>query len=680
MSGFVAVFNKDGSPVDRELLHTLTQTMTFRGPDGLETWSDGCIGLGHTQFITDPDGPIVAQPCSLDGRTWLTGDVRVDGRDELIARLSGKVSVSFADESDAELILHAYRMWGEGCLEYLIGDFALAIWDAEQRKLFFARDQMGIKPLFYAETAHTVVVSNTIGALRRHPAVSDELDALSIGDYLVFDELMDLTRTGFAQIRRLRAAHCATVSPRDLRIRPYWSLPIDEPVYVKNYDYYVDGVLSHLRLAVRDRFRADDIAIRMSGGLDSSAVAALAREWRPLGAIDAHTHIWRELIEHNEERYASAVAKHLAIGITYRVCDEDELYPAGARNESPRHAPLNHPTLKAEVEQLRDICASHRTLLTGYGGDPGLHPWPTGTLRSVRKLGFTAITKWIARTSLLHGRLPAFGLRTALRRRFQKPDPAPEIPDYLLRDFSQEWDLAARFELRRSQVSAVVHPRQSGYDDLSSEFWSSVAEQFDPGASGVALDVRHPFLDTRLIRFLLRIPSFPYTGGKRVLRDAMAPLLPPDVVERPKEALLTCPVTAALARNRDILARDFQAAPVLDGYVDTSRLLHRSGDAVSSTTVWGKLRPYGLNCWLSAVAADQMTCPTTTRQSDVGSSSQPSSVSGVEMHNRSNDSQRKVYVQPRLTVVGSVRLVTRAAANTMTSMADGGTGSMDKTS
>ena len=162
--------------------------MSFRGPDAQETWIDGNAGFGHTMLRTTFEAETEQQPLTLDGKVWLTADARIDGRAELIANLEAKLRTkpllshrsnpNGSDSiipNDAELILYAYQAWGEDCVKHLIGDFAFAIWDSREHRLFCTRDHFGVKPFYYAHVGNTFVFSNTLNAVRLHPNVSAKI-------------------------------------------------------------------------------------------------------------------------------------------------------------------------------------------------------------------------------------------------------------------------------------------------------------------------------------------------------------------------------------------------------------------------------------------------------------------------------------------------------------------------
>ncbi len=233
MSGIVGIVNLDGAPVDRDVLRRMTESLTFRGPDAQECWSDGPVGFGHTLLRTTDESLTEQQPWSPDGRFWITADARIDGQAELLAKLKAKVSGPLDGVPDVQLILHAYRVWGEGCLKHLIGDFAFAIWDATERRLFCARDHFGVKPFFYARLSHDLVFSNNLNCIRLHPAVSETLNAESIEDFLQFDFIQNLANTAFADIQRLPPGHSLSWAEGTSRVQRYWTLPLEDPLRYK---------------------------------------------------------------------------------------------------------------------------------------------------------------------------------------------------------------------------------------------------------------------------------------------------------------------------------------------------------------------------------------------------------------------------------------------------------------
>ncbi|HXM50969.1 MAG TPA: asparagine synthase-related protein [Pyrinomonadaceae bacterium] len=338
MSGFAGVFHLDGAPVDGAWLETMAAFLAFRGPDASEVWVSGSAGLCHTLLRTSAETDGRPQVTSLDGNVWITGDVRIDDRDTLFAKLTVPPQI-LKSACSAELVLHAYGVWGEDCVEHLLGDFSFVIWDAHQEKVFAARDQLGVKPLFYAQVGQCLLVSNTLDSIRQIPIVPDALNESAIGDLLIAGRNCNPVATFFEEIRRLPAAHRLVAGADRLRTEQYWTPPIDEPLYYKRTGDYVDRFHELLRAAVRDRLPDGPLGIFMSGGLDSPAVAATAAQ---LGANPtAFTSVYDRLIPDEERYYSGLVARHLEIPILYNVRDDE---PWGWEPDSfPNHTA--EPTL-----------------------------------------------------------------------------------------------------------------------------------------------------------------------------------------------------------------------------------------------------------------------------------------------------------------------------------------------
>ncbi len=322
MSGIVGVFNLDGSPIRPEVLHTLTHYLTFRGPDAQRTWSAGSVGFGHALLLTTADTANDEQPASLDGKFWITADARIDARAELIAQLHSTGSAVSLNDPDHQLILHAYRAWGPACVEHLLGDFCLAIWDGPQRRLFCARDHFGVKPFYYARVGGAFIFSNTLNCVRLHPDVSAKLNDRAIADFLLFDANQNMATTAFADIQRLPPAHTLECNGETISVRRYWTLPAPAEIKYKRQEEYVQHFNELFDLAVGDRLRTESASVLMSGGLDSSTVAASAqRIYARAGnttGLHAYTDVYDQLIPHEERRYAGVVAKALRIPIHYQ--------------------------------------------------------------------------------------------------------------------------------------------------------------------------------------------------------------------------------------------------------------------------------------------------------------------------------------------------------------------------
>ncbi|HLZ91158.1 MAG TPA: hypothetical protein VKQ28_05540 [Candidatus Acidoferrum sp.] len=152
MSGFAAIISLGDAPPDQRTLERMAQTLAFRGPDGTHIATKPGAGFCFTFLRTGPAPQCPSQPCSLDGRVWLLGDVRLDGRDDLRRKLEQRGDEFDGDVTDEELVLRAWRRWEKASLPELIGDYSFALWDEETRQLWCACDLMRARPFFYAQS------------------------------------------------------------------------------------------------------------------------------------------------------------------------------------------------------------------------------------------------------------------------------------------------------------------------------------------------------------------------------------------------------------------------------------------------------------------------------------------------------------------------------------------------
>lgn len=598
VSGIAGIVLPAGRSVDERLLRRMAASMAYRGPDGHRTWSAGRVGFAHALLQTS-DLPPAPQPATLDGRVWITADARVDGRADLVRKLeaAGRTDVPASD--DARLILHAYHVWGEHCVDQLLGDFAFAIWDGRSRRLFCARDHLGVKPFYYAEIAGGIVFSNTLDCVRRHPGVSDDLNELAVADFLLFGFNRDTAATTFAGVRRLPPAHALSAGAGTVRVRRYWSLPTDGRIRFRQSRDYIDRFTDLLRMAVGDRIRASKLAIWLSGGMDSTAIAATAHQLLSArGApfdLRAHTVVFDRLIPDQERRYAAMAAR--AIGISTRYLTADDARPFDGWNDagSETAEPSPNPFLALRRQQFREVAAGCRIALSGEGGDEVL--CRSYLLDLLGNMPLPEVGADLARSLLLHRRRPAGGVRARLEAWRRGASPRVEPPDWLNPDLVSRLDLQRRLEQARTRPATGAHPlRPEAHRRLSSPLVPSYLERYDPGVSRVPLEHRWPFLDVRLVSYLLAIPPLPWFIDKRLLRLAMRGSLPDVLLRRSKTTLAGDPLRAHLRNTDCAWLNHFEATPQLSRFVNRYAI---PPVASAGRDPWVDLRPMCLNYWLS---------------------------------------------------------------------------------
>ena len=606
MSGFAGVVSLDGAPPDTHLLERMAQTLAFRGLDGTHITANPGGGFCFTFLRTGPAPQCPSQPCSLDGRTWLLGDVRLDGRNDLWNKLEQHGETISADITDEELVLRAWRLWGEDGIAGLIGDYAFALWDAEARSLRCWRDLIGARPFFYAQAGGWFYFSNTLNTIRCVPEISSALDPHFIGDFLLQGSCRDAARTAFRDISRLPAGHLLRYSRDEIRIVRFISLPNGEPLWLKRQEEYVEQFRELLVQAVADRLPEDSVAIYMSGGLDSTSIAAIAsdyarkRAWH--SSLRAYCVDCQPLFDDQEGHLAARVAEHLSIPI--EIWPQSACLPFAGWDEDKvlTPEPSQEPYLPSYLEQSRCVSQQSRVVLSGYGGDGILtgQSWPY-LLYLARGMRLATIGKAFGKYFLEHGRIPPLrgGFRARLRR-FRRTDDMAEYPRW----FSPEFETEIRLRERWCELMKPAEKTHPWYPDahatLNGGYWPEILEREDAEWTRVPLESRTPLLDQRLTNFLLCVPPVPLCIDKELLRRAMAALLPEEVRLRPKTPLAGDPLALQVRNRRWSPLPLPQPTTAVKFFVDWERLA-RILENTSGNRLWRDLRPVLLHHWLKSI-------------------------------------------------------------------------------
>jgi asparagine synthase (glutamine-hydrolysing) len=608
MSGICGIFRRDRQPIDERLLQRLTNFLSDRAPDGRGIWRGDRVGLGHTLLISTAESRSEEQPLTLDGKTCITADLRLDGRKDLIAKLRGNGCAIAENSPDVLLLLHAYQIWGEDCVHHLIGVFAFALWDDRAQKLFCARDRLGIKPFFYADLGNIFLFSNTLNCLRGHPDISASLNEAAIADFLLFGFNHNPKTTTFKDIQRLPGGHCLTVSDRPILHR-YWTLPVPEMLRYRHPETYIEQFQSLLDEAVGDRLRSSKAGIFFSGGLDSTSLAATALDVARKGNfnldLQGFSVIYRDRIPDREEKYAQLAANALGMPLHYLIADDYALFQGWELPHLQTPEPCLNPFPLQDEHQYRQISAHSRIGLYGQGGDEILRPskvaevW--GKIPTIDFLGDLA--NCMARNLQPQWGTGLFGKLKRLGKRNDRED---GYPDWFDRDFEKRWQLRDRWRNVRSAVQSPHPFRPKAYRDLLQPMWMLAFETSDPGFTGVPLEVRLPFLDLRLLNYVLALPPFPWFIDKELERKTLSwrrqqgdrHRLPLAIERRPKTPLAGQPFYTFLqAGDRPWEAlREIEA---IEAYVDVDKLLQVTRqEQLTVYRAWCSLRPLSLGRWL----------------------------------------------------------------------------------
>ncbi len=311
MSAIFGIYSTNGQPVTEADLGRMSVSLAHRGPDGSGVWIGHAVGLGHQMLCATPESLKERLPYeSENGELVIVSDSRIDNRDELIPALDNE-SRSSAGIGDTELILRAYRKWGEACPERLCGDFSFAIWDLQKQQLFCARDPIGIKPFYYYHRPGQIFVfASEIKALLTLSTVPRQVNEVRIAQYLL-SELKDERITFYQDIWRLPAGHAMTVTPNRSWSRSYWSLDPSKELPQRSDEVFADGFRELLTEAVRCRIRCPyRVGAMLSGGLDSSTIVSITRQLlseQPSPNLETFSAVFDQVPECDERNFINAV-------------------------------------------------------------------------------------------------------------------------------------------------------------------------------------------------------------------------------------------------------------------------------------------------------------------------------------------------------------------------------------
>jgi asparagine synthase (glutamine-hydrolysing) len=451
--------------------------------------------------------------------------------------------------------VHAYEKWGEDCVKHLFGDFAFAIWDDRRQRYFCARDHFGVKPFYYTYIDNEFAFSTSLNELRLNPRVSNTLNEIAVGDYLLFGVNQDLSTTIFKDIHRLPPGHTLTVANGRITTRRYWSPEPTTELRFRNPESYVERFSELLSLAVNDRVTTDRVAISMSGGLDSTSLAAIAHSQNK--DVHAFAVVYDNLIPDEERHYATLAANHLGIPITHLSADRYDLF-AG---ELDQPEPFLISALGGQFNDLLRSCANvSPVMLTGYDGDAFMNVPQPSRLRGVKK---------------------------TIKRVLGKGPPDTPIPEWLDESFAKRTHLSERWKKPSVNPASPLNP-----------IWTALFEGYDPSSTRLNLEVRHPFMDVRLVEYLAAIPAVPWRVNKHILHVAMKDKLPVAVLNRRKTPLASDPALQLVRRGSVRCLDSFEVSPQLRAFVNLNR--RRSlADEETSDGLWANLRIFALNYWLT---------------------------------------------------------------------------------
>ena len=542
MSGIFGIVNFDGKPVDKEAINKILSLMNAGNNDysGKLILENACFG--ETTFWTTSESKADQQPItSKDGSLVLVADARIDNRDELAHKLDIEKSESLV--TDAELILLAFSKWKDYCVDHLIGDFSFSIYNKNTRELFFARDHLGFRPLYYLQTESTFAFCSRIQPLLALGLVSRELDNESFDYSLLFDAIPK-DRTYYKNIKRFVGGTLSWLRKNKLTHSRYWK---PEQYELRNditINDATDEFLEIFEQAVSTRLRSDyPVGFELSGGLDSSSVALMANKLRPDQDL-LPLSLRFGTMQCDEGQYINEVLKILnrpAIEVRADELDYSNTYTLPWFYQDSLDWPADLFFIPHLVLAATASDTGTRVLLTGQGGDEVMQGSRWVYHDYLQKLNLARLFEEFSHSSSKKYDLLQYIIR-------------PQLPGTLinvarfLKNIRYNKDMKRALGIKREMAENLKFD-DAGY--CCKTAWDTARMLNNPEAalwrdsnpynlySKYNIEVRHPFFDVRLIDLRLSLPaSYFYRNGefKYLLRKAMKNILPEKILNRQDKA------------------------------------------------------------------------------------------------------------------------------------------------
>ncbi len=612
MCGLAGVFYPAvAKPVDPARIVAMVEAQAHRGPDGSGIWTAPGVGLGHLRLsIIDVAGspqPMHAGALSVifNGEIYNFADVR--------AELEGK-GAHFTTAGDTEVLLHGWRAWGPRLLDRLSGMFAFALHDAQTGTLFLARDRLGVKPLHYVELSDGgVAFASELKGLLAHPLVRREVDPRAVEDFMALGYVPDHACI-IAGVKKLAAGHYLQLDrgkPVPAPVK-WWDVDFSQRARGSVADLEAE-LIDRLRAAVRSRMVSDvPLGAFLSGGVDSSAVVALMAEASSKAVRTCS--IGFDQADHDETHHARVVADRFATDHRTRIVSASDFSLINTLA-----AAFDEPFADASALATYRVCELARETVTVALSGDGADEIFAGYRRH----------RFQANQDRVRGLLPAgvrSGLFGTLGRFYPKADWAPQrfrakstllalaadsatayaravgVTTPETRDRLYSAGFRRALDGHRGEDAMIATMRSAPartaldaaqYADIHHWLPGDILTKVDRTSMAVSLEAREPLLDHNLVEFAATLPpSLRIRGGqgKWLMKKALEPYLPRDILYRPKMGFVT-PISSwfrsGLAEHAAALSRSPVLAPWFEASaIDRLADDHRAGRAEHGRTLW----------------------------------------------------------------------------------------------
>lgn len=562
MSGICGIVRFDKQIVKNHDIQKMLNSMENSGTDDEGVQINVNMGFGHKMLWTTPESKFESQPLINNNRSlMLTADARIDNREELFEKLN-ITNTSLENITDADLILHSYQKWEEDCPKYLIGDFAFSIWDDNKQKLFCARDHVGIKQFYYYKSDNEFIFSSEISPVFTNSTVLKTPNLTAIKHFLK-SMAFKYEHTFFKNILRLPPAHSLIILNNEVKINRYWypeRIKINKSLTMEDASKKFNELF---KKAVDARLRsAYPVGSHLSGGLDSSSVAAIACELKGKNALTAFSIHFGDM-ECDESKYSNSMIQKLGIKAIIIRGDKLNFKDTYTVDRYNKEFP-DWPGSGLFIIELPMMEEAHklntRVMLTGQGGD---HLF-TGDI--VMFVDYFKQMQWMK----LYEELKYYGLTIKNFKNYVFLPILPKKVENILRFIFRKKKLKIDTETisqislfdeleNKKDYASMTHAQKEDLGvilGMGNAMWMSQSPSNLGGRYNI--EYRHPFYDKRLIEFSLSLPpEMKFSKGviKMVLRHSMGNRLVEIISQRNDKAEFS-----------DFLKKQIDALPLENTY------------------------------------------------------------------------------------------------------------------
>jgi asparagine synthase (glutamine-hydrolysing) len=565
MCGICGIIGSDVNKAvtERQLL-AMKRVLTHRGPDDHGVYLSPQKGriraaLGHQRLsIVDLEGG--HQPMSNEGGDiWITYNGEIYNHQELRKDLQKRGHV-YKTRSDTETILHAYEEYGEDCVHKLRGMFAFAIWDGRNRRLFAARDRLGIKPFYYALHKGTLVFASEIKSILASGLLQTSVNLHALPEFFAFGQTV-ANDTLFESVFKLMPGHWLSYNGEDIKIQRYWDWQFDEPPTYLEDEFYIERFTELIEDSVRCHLMSDvPVGLFLSGGLDSSLIAAIMA--RLLSHPIQTFTIGFEDRYYSEFEYARTVAAHVGAQHHEALITAEAFLDAIPKLIWHEDEPLKGAASVALYFISRLASENAKVVLTGEGSDElfaGYNDryWATILNRRLAQMGGDFISEAL-REHLVRKILWKLPLSLALKKKISHTIVylSPKLEEIFFDNFHSVFTREMQQHLfatgphrglssadpyananalfERSNTQNFLH--QMLYTDVNMDLVELLMKQ-DQMSMAASIESRVPFLDHLLVEFAGTIPPhlrLQGRAGKQLVKKVAEKFLPHNIVHRPK--------------------------------------------------------------------------------------------------------------------------------------------------